>query len=126
MRQMQKSQKEEGEYKSVLVIVTGFLVLYVVTPVGLFLYISLGVGVACLCSGSLRNVILYGWETLAMVLGWINSQILLTILFFVFLLPVAAMRRLFQRNRLELKRKEGSMYYDREHLYTREDLEQTF
>lgn len=123
---MRQQQKEQGEYKSVLVIVTGFLVLYVVTRGAVFLYISMGVGLLSLCSAALRRVILYGWEQLAVVLGWVNSRILLTVLFYLFLLPVAVVRRLFQKNRLGLRRKEGSMYHDREHLYTKKDLEQTF
>lgn len=65
-----------------------------------------------------------GWMLLAKLLGWINSRILLTVLFFVILTPVALVARLFNKTSIRLKPDNGgSSFVTRNHLYKKEDLE---
>ncbi len=114
--------------KAQLVIVTGMLVLYFIFKARYpwFLYIGAGVGVISLAVPVLGDLIVKGWYKLAEILGAINGRILLSIIFFIFLTPIALLSRLFvKKNPLALKKQEsgGSAFTERNHLYTAKDME---
>ncbi|AUD01380.1 SxtJ family membrane protein [Spirosoma pollinicola] len=111
--------------KAQLVIVTGLIVLYFVTKSPWFLYAAAAVGVLSLVVPVVGDLIVKGWFKLAEILGAINGKIILSVLFFVFLFPIALLYRMTGKNPLGIKRtNEKSFYNERNHLYTKEDLEQ--
>ncbi len=111
--------------KAQLVIVTGLLVVYVLFKSRGWLYAALAVGVLSVAVPVAGDLIVRGWFKLAEVLGKINGAIILSVLFFVFLLPIALLYRLRAKNMLGLKREPtNSFYTERNHNYTKEDLEQ--
>ena len=113
--------------KAQLVIVTGLVVLYFVFKSPWFLYGAAAIGVLSLAVPVVGDLIVKGWFTIAEILGNINGKIILSILFFVFLFPIALLYRLTAKNPLALKRtNEQSFYNERNHLYTKEDLEDTW
>lgn len=115
------------KYKSLLVIVTGFLVLFFLfreKSFGkYFLYVSLVVGLLGIFIPIAGDWIVKGWYKLAEVLGWINTRIILSAVFFLMLTPLAWLHRLFAKNPLSLKRVDSSLYEERNHKYTAQDLE---
>ncbi len=133
----EETLKSQDKTKSILVIVVGFLVLYSIFKFNhrevilwgkfktdYFLYISLGVGVLSLLSSTLEGWVLKVWFKIALVLGFINTRIILGLVFFVFLTPFAWLQKLFVRkNFLTLKDKENTVYHTRNHTYKAEDLE---
>lgn len=113
--------------KAQLVIVTGLVVLYFITKSIYFLYGAAAVGVLSLAIPAVGNGIVWLWFKIAEVLGRINGAIILSVLFFVFLLPIAFLYRLTKNNLLSLKRTQGgSVYQERNHLFKKEDLENTW
>jgi hypothetical protein len=113
-------------YQSLLVIVTGFLVLGYVFPGGAAYWIAAAVtvGFLGLISSVTRNAILWAWERLALVLGWINSRILLSLVFIFFLVPIGLLFRLFKGDPLFIRKPPpDSQFVKRDHLFTNEDLE---
>ncbi|RIV24095.1 hypothetical protein DYU11_11915 [Fibrisoma montanum] len=113
-------------YKANLAITTGFLAFYFLFGRNnWFLYIALTVGALTLLVPAIARWISFGWFKLAEGLGFVNSRILLSIVFFVFLLPVALLYRAFNRNILSLRsgRSEASVFVERNHTYTANDLE---
>lgn len=112
--------KWQPKHTSLLVIALGFAVFYFVfkkewllTPIGVS-FIGFIIGPV----GDFTHII---WMQLAKLLGYINSRILLFILFFLLLSPLALLRKLFQRKQtqhLSLK----SYFASRNHLYTKDDL----
>lgn len=121
---------KEEKTKSLLVMVVGFLVLYFVAgyfwdkEIKTFLYISGGIGVLSLISETIANLILKVWFKLATVLGWINTRIILGLVFFVFLTPFALLQKLFVRkNYLSLKDSENTVFHTRNHQYKPEDFD---
>lgn len=48
------------------------------------------------------------WMRLAEILGWINTRIILVIIFFLIVTPIGLLMRLFRRNPLESAGKDGS------------------
>jgi len=66
------------------------------------------------------------WLRFAEVVGAVNSRIILAVVFFLFLTPIALLARLTRGDLLNLRRKSGegrSYWLDRSHAYTRVDLE---
>lgn len=118
---MDKSKKIEA----ILVIVTGLIVLHLIFKIKMLLTIALLIAVLSLFSDFIRDKIVWLWMKLAEVLGYINGRILLSVIFFIILTPVAFLFKLTGKDPMQRKRKNESesMYIDRNHTYTKEDLE---
>lgn len=122
---MKERLPELAIYKANLAISTGLLVLYMfVYPSRYLLYVGTSVGALTLLWPTLAQWISWGWYKLAEGLGYVNSRILLTLVFFGFLLPVALLYRFFNRDMLALKsgRTDKSLYKERNHTYSADDL----
>jgi len=105
------------------VMITGFLVLFLVFKKPVFLYVSLTLGLIFSFAPALGNRIADLWFKAAELLGKFNSKILLALVFFLFLMPVSFIFRLFNKNPLALKNPGSSLYTERNHKYTAGDLE---
>ncbi|WP_138989963.1 SxtJ family membrane protein [Larkinella sp. C7] len=113
--------------KAQLVIVTGLVVLYFVFKSVYWLYAAAAVGLLSIFIPAAGNGIAWAWFKLAEVLGIINSKIILTVLFWAVLVPIAYLYRLRAKNPLTIKRTpDTSLYHERNHTYTKEDLEHTW
>ena len=69
------------------------------------------------------------WYGFSGLLGDVMSRILLTIIYFVIVLPVGLIRRLSGRDTLKLKdfkRSAGSVMQQRNHTFVKADLEKPF
>ena len=117
--------KSKNPYKDILVIVLGFLVIFLITKKNFFLYLSGGVALASVLSDVITEKIVWGWYKLAEGLGYVSSRVLLSFIFFIFLTPLALMYRLTRKKDvLQLQRKSGGSYFtERNHLYVKKDLE---
>lgn len=115
---------EVDKVKAQLVIVTGLLVLFFIFKSDYFLYAAVLVGLVSIAIPFLGDLLVKGWFKLAEILGRINGSILLTLVFFVFLFPIALLSRLGRKNPLGLqKEKTDSVFMERNHRYTAKDLE---
>jgi hypothetical protein len=116
--------QSQDRFKTILVIVTGLLALAWIFDIPMLGKVALGTGVISIFIPAGAQAIEWLWLKLAMALGWINSRILLSIIYFVFLLPIAWLSRLFTKDPLALKKnKRSSLFITRDHLYTGKDLE---
>lgn len=116
--------KSTDRYKTILVIVTGVLLLGMIFEWKYVVWASAAIGAVCIMSDKAAAGIEWFWIRLANILGWINSRIILTIIYFVFLLPIAWVSRAFTNDPLHLRRrKTKSIFSDRNHVYTKKDLE---
>ena len=108
-------------------ITVGFLVLYLVLKHRIFLTLALVIGVAGILSSWLSGMIELFWSKLSLVLGRISNTILLTVIFFIILTPIGFVRRLLGKDRM-LRMPEGQQggFTDRDHLFTKEDMENTW
>ncbi|MFA7471277.1 MAG: SxtJ family membrane protein [Spirosomataceae bacterium] len=114
----------EDKAKALLVIVTGMLVFYFIFKKEWLLYIGLFVGLAGVFVPFLGDLIVKGWYKLAELLGYINSRILLTVIFFLILFPVAVLARLGRgKNMLGLRKDPNqTAFTERNHRYVAKDL----
>lgn len=116
--------QSQDRYKTILVIVTGLLALGWIFNVPLLAKVAACIGIICIFIPAAAKAIEWLWFKIALGLGWVNSRILLSIIYFVFLLPIAWLSRLFTKDPLALKRgARSTLFVTRDHLYTRQDLE---
>jgi len=116
----------EKSLEAVLVICTGLLVLYWIFENTWFIIVATVIGVAGVLSPFLAGIIAKVWYKLAEILGRINGFIILTILFYLFLTPLAWLSKLFKKDELQLKKKtdpDASYFVERNHTFSKKDLE---
>ena len=127
------------ELSALLVIVTGLNVIawylnykWETNTSGLTIASTI-IGVVSLAVPTVGYYIVWLWYKIAEVLGWVNSRIILSILFFLFLSPLALLYRLFNKDTLQIKKRslqekplEGSMFVDRDHQYETKDFEEVW
>ena len=112
--------------ESMLAITTGFVVLFLIFKLKWMVITAAVVGGIGLLLPALAAILTRGWLWLAEKLGWINGRILLGLTFFVFLTPIALLRKVTGGGgslALKLKRSAGSHWSDRDHTYKPADLE---
>lgn len=69
----------------------------------------------------------WGWLQLAHVLGTINTKIILTLIFYLILTPIALCYRLFHGDFLKIKHnRQDSNWHRREHTYDKSDIEKAW
>lgn len=113
----------EDRHKTILVIVAGLLVFYWIFGNKYLLWAASGIGLITLVIPITGEWLVWAWYKLALVLGWVNSRILLSVVFFLILTPIALISRLFQKDNLQVKRTDSpSLFHTRDHLYTKDDL----
>ncbi len=120
----QAKKKTVKDIETIGVISAGFIVLYFVFKFNLFLYIALSLLVLGLASALFAKLLTKSWYKLAELLGFISSRILLSGVYFLILFPLAMLYRLFNKDPLLLKKNtDSSLYSERNHVYTAEELE---
>lgn len=117
------------EVKAILVIILGLLTFYAYLhffkdqDASALLYTALGIGIISLAIPMVGKGIVWLWFKLGTALGWINSKILLTILFFLILTPLSKLHQLFKKDSLLLKAPQKSTFESRDDLYEPKDLD---
>jgi hypothetical protein len=117
------AENKEEKLNAQLVVVTGFLILYFLFKKSLFLYTSLILVLIFLFIPLLGGYIINLCFKLCELLALINTRIPLSIVYFVFLIPISLLFRMFIANPLSLTNINSSHYITRDHLYTAKDLE---
>ncbi|GAB5538258.1 MAG: hypothetical protein Salg2KO_03610 [Salibacteraceae bacterium] len=109
---------------TLLVIISGFGLLYVLSGILIWLYLAGIVGVVGLVSVRARVVIDKLWMKLAYLMSLIFPPIVLTLIYFAVLTPIAWISRLLRRNGpMQLKNNKQSFFIERNHQFTKVDLE---
>lgn len=108
---------------TLLAIVTGFIVLFLIFNREWMLYVSAIVGIGGLFSTAFGGLIHRLWMGLAKGLGFVNAHLLLGVIFFFLLFPISVLYRIKNRDSLQLKRRKESYFKDRNHSFEKKDLE---
>jgi hypothetical protein len=115
---MDKSKQME----SVIVLVLGLIVLYLVKRREVFLVAAIGLGILSLLVPAMARAVHWGWSGLSFLLGEISGRLVLTVVYFVVLMPLALMARMTRRPAIR-RRAGGNTYFkERNHRYNKEDL----
>ena len=106
-----------------LLVLTGALVLaFWITNKKIYLLLALSLVLIGIGSPFLTQKISWLWLKLSEGIGYVMSKVILTIVFFVFLIPLALLSRVFKKDTLSLNKKATSYYSNRDHLYSDKDL----
>ncbi len=115
--------ENSDRFRNVLVITAGFLLFYLFFEIKVLLYIAVVIAVFGALSQKIAKSINWLWMKIALILGWINTRIILSLVFYLFLTPIALFSRLFTKDPLQLKKPGDSNFEERNHLFTKEELE---
>lgn len=102
---------------------TAALVFYYFFRIDVLVYIAVALGFIGAFSAKLTAFIDKWWFKLAHMLGFVNSRILLSIIFFLILFPISLLQKLFGGNPAFKKGKQNSNYVERNHQYEAKDLD---
>ena len=89
-----------------------------------FLYAALIVGAIALFVPALSRKIHDLWMKFAELLGKVMNKVILGVVFFIFLVPVALLSRLFRKNPLKVTKEKSTYFSERNYTYTKKSLEQ--
>ena len=109
-------------YKNILVLIAGFCVLQLLF--GGKVFISIAVSVLLLSSISQKAAIIIdkSWLWFGEKIGKVNAAILLFLVYYLLLTPIAFLARIGSKDPLQLKAPEKSNFVFKSHKYTSDDL----
>ena len=108
-------------WETVAVMLFGFSVLYWLTQWNGFVFVNLALGVISLVYFPLTKRVVKAWYKIAEILGGVMSKVLLSLVFFLFLTPIAFMYRLFKK-----RRKAHSNWHNRNHQFSVSEFEKVW
>lgn len=75
-------------------------------------------------SGSFASAVSNGWLRFGKAVGGVSNRVILSLVFYIFLTPLAVLYRLFHKNPLSLNKQPGerSYFVNREHSFSAQDL----
>lgn len=118
--------KKDKILEALLVINAAMVLLYLIYKQDWFLYLALLLGIISILSLSLSKLIARGWYKLGEWMGWFVSKVILLLLYYLLLVPVALMNRIFQPDKLRLKANKQSFWVERNHGYTPDDFKNSW
>jgi hypothetical protein len=120
-----KSRQRSSELETLGVLSTFFLILNVITHRQVFVYVALALLLVALFVKPLAKILSRAWMKFAEILGTFNSTLILSLVFFLFLTPLALLYRMFNKNPLNLKpgQETGTIFVTREHVYSKADFD---
>lgn len=96
--------------KTMLTIAVGFMVIFLLTNLKWALITSIAIGFIGIISDKISSYLEILWFKLAWVLGLIIPKILLTVIFYLFLFPIALLSKLSKKDPLALKLQKGTLW----------------
>lgn len=121
----QKANNNSKVYQTILVLVTALVTCYFIFKQHnvVFLKAALILALIGIFSLTVAKWIHIGWMKFAQVLGTINSYILMSIIFYIILLPIALLYRLTNKSaRFSTLSTKKSSFHERNHTYEAKDL----
>jgi len=112
--------------ETILTITVGFIVMHLIFKNNGFLYTALVIGICGILSAYLSEKITMLWFKIAELLGLVVPKIVLSIVYFLFLFPIALLARLSKKDHLMLNNNKGSYFVDRVTPTEKGDFEKTW
>jgi len=112
--------------ETILTITVGFIILHLVFKSNAFLYTALVIGLCGILSAYLSEKISELWFKLAELLGFVVPKIVLSIIYYFLLFPIALLARLSKKDHLMLTNNKPSYFMDRTKQSEKLDFEKTW
>ena len=124
----QKIKLNEAKDTGLAIILILLIIEYIKRPHWLIL-IAMGVLILTMTWPGLLKPLAWVWFGFSQILGSVVSRILLSIVFFVIVTPVGLVRKAMGADPMKCslwKKGDESVLVDRDHLYTKEDIEKPY
>ncbi len=116
-------QKQIQTPRTLLTITVGFLIIYLATQQKWVLTVAVVIGLAGVLSDYLSEKIEWLWMKLTWILSLIVPNILLSLVFYIFLFPIALMAKLFSnKNMLQLRNNTDSTFIESNKSFEAKDF----
>ena len=114
-------------FRTVLTITVGFSIVYLATEMRWALITAICVGLVGVFSKFLSEQIDFLWNKLSWLLSLIVPNIILSIVFYLFLFPIALLSKIFgKKDPMLLKNRNESMFIDVDRKFDAKYFERTF
>ena len=111
-------------YKSTLTIVIGFILVSNYFNYKPLFIVGIAIGLTAIFSEKANDKIIWAWNKLSEILGLIMPNVILTLVFYLFLTPLALINRINRKkNPLQLKNSTASVYTSQRKEFSPESLE---
>jgi len=104
--------EKDTSKSTILIITVGFLILHLAFSFYWAGIVALIVGIIGIVSSYLSAKINWAWMKLSLFLSYIIPNIVLSIVFFLFLYPISLLSKLFNKDQLMLSKKYDSYFID--------------
>ncbi|MBO9572765.1 MAG: hypothetical protein J7497_11260 [Chitinophagaceae bacterium] len=108
--------KKNTVYQTILILVAALVFIFILTGYKPLLWLGLVLSLIGVLSPWLAAKVHAGWMWLSRILGYISGNVLLTLVFIVFVIPVS----IFIRKKLSIRE---TGFRIRNHIYQKKDLE---
>lgn len=119
----------EKQLETILVVSTALLLFFLIFNASWLLYSAFALSLLSLISKKISYWFTRGWLGFSEMLGFVMSRLIMTLLYFLLLTPLALLYRVFNKDPLQLNRnpdRSVSYYTPRGYTYTAKDLENTW
>lgn len=125
---MRGQNPREKDLETIAALAAAALLLYFVFHKAFLAVLAFGLLLTGLFSRKAAAALCSGWLKFSVVLGEINSRLLLGLVYYFILTPLAYIYRFFNRDPLETARRPGakSYFHELEHQFVPADLERTW
>lgn len=117
--------KLQDKFKSVdttLTLSVALVIAYKVTDIEVLLIFGIVMGLVGVFIKPLALLIAVVWLKIGELLGFVFSKIILSVVFYIFLVPISFLYRIAKKDPLRLKAGYNSYFFERNKSYTAEDL----
>lgn len=113
-----------NNYKSTLTIVIGFILISNYYDIKPLFNLAILLGLIAILSEKANDKIIWIWSKISEVIGLIMPNILLTIVFYLFLTPLALLNRINRKkNPLQLKNYNTTVFVTKSKVFSAKSLE---
>jgi len=115
---------KEKNLKTIIILSIFCLTIFLIFKKIVFICITLALLIIGATSSKLTSLISTGWHKFSFFIGNFNTKVLLSIIYYIILTPLAFLYRLFKRDSLMLKKQESSISYfsNRDYQFTKNDF----
>lgn len=120
-----KESKRAKDLETIVIVTTILLLFSFIFKKDIFILVSFTLLVISSISKKLTSMFSDQWLRFSRIISTVNSKAIISVVFFLFLLPIATIYKLFNKNPLQIKRDKAtpSYFYIRNHSFIKEDFE---
>jgi len=121
---MKQQPQRAKDLETVAILAAACLLLFGLTAHKWLVLLAFALLSGALLSDTFASAVSDGWLRLGKFIGGISNRVILSLVFYLFLTPLAFLYRLFNKNALSLKRSPGAASYfkTRVHSFSAQDL----